>query len=217
MCDDNERARLIGNPGAPPPPSPPPSPPPAPLSTVHVWGGCLLGWAVFTCINILLTWIFSKAGPRAAIELCPPVHVSNTTTVALNASSACTPAIDAHRLQDVIAAARFGFISSHITGITCDIAWQDPEAKFNESCTAVSLNAYPTEAAVYVKLGGVSKVARVRVDAIEWTSWGREETLTSNFAFLGVIVFAFIAIPPVCVGLRHDHTMYDGGYSPHPW
>ena len=182
---EDENARLMGNPGVPPPQK---------ISfkkRVFLCGLC--GSLAITFLSGLVNLIFLMLDTRVAIDLCPPVNVSNTTTVTLNISSLCNPITDAQRFQDVIDADRFGFIMSDTNGITCDITWQDSNRKFNESCTLVTLEMIQNETTIDLMLGNC-RVPRVRLDAIEWNSLGREETFTWNILTLFGAFIAFMSL-----------------------
>jgi len=175
----------MGNPGAPPPQK---------ISLERRVFLCgLFGSLAMTFLSGLVNLFLLMLDTTVAIDLCPPVNVSNTTTVTLNITSLCNPIADAQRFQDVIDADRFGFIMSDTIGITCDITWQDSDRKFNESCTLVNLEMIQKKTTIDLMLGNC-RVPRVRLDAIEWNSLGREETFTWNILTLFGAFTAFMSL-----------------------
>ena len=212
----DEHAALLGNPGAPPAPTTPTTPTtprrPFPKSDViEMYMSCVLCWAAFGIVTLFVSLILDAQNTTGAIELCPPVaNVSNTTSVTLSAASTCNPVIDTQRLQDVIGAERLGFITGKTVGITCDITWQEPTAKFNESCTEFPLQVTlhdESESTLDVKAwgGGVYPTAYptsgVRMDAIEWNSYGKAKTLISNLSLVALIAVGICCCSVFGVGM----------------
>ena len=122
--EDVETVQLMGNQELPKPKKKIPS-----LEQVHI--GCLTSWIVLNCLSWVVYFILTLFNTSEAIDLCTPVNISNTTIITLNTSSLCNPVIDTPRLQDVMDANRYSFMTSDTTGITCDITSQDPLDKFN--------------------------------------------------------------------------------------
>ena len=212
MTATDEHARLIGNPGAA---SPPRSRLP---SAERVYQFCVVGWVLFACVSFVVSWMLSAFGTEALIELCPPLEVTNSTTIALNASSTCRPTIDARRLQDVMKAKQLGFLESDTNGITCDVAWQDRTQKFNDSCTLVDVmicrdhTQDEGEDAYGLRLSDRNAPSSVRIDAIVWSSLGREQTLAHNVFLLGLLACVLLCLPLCCHAMEgsSERQFYTG-------
>ena len=138
--------------------------------------------------SFILICILTVINTSDIITLCPPINISKTTSVTLNAaSSTCNPIVDAQRLQDVIDAHLLAYDTQ---GYTCDIAWQNSERKFNESCTELDLKMTSSESTINIMLYDDDIYPkRMRIDGIKWNSMGKWLTMSFKIAIIELLVF----------------------------